>query len=226
MKSKLLTFLFIITNVVLSAQYSGVFLGVNSPLYYTIGYQQQINHRLSASFQTGFLTKPHDEIILGVMSYFGVEDNVTSSIRDGNPKGFNFQTGFQYHWVDYYFGASYSMLILSAEDYLENILLNITGVDLRLPRNTLLTIHSYIYNAGVLVGRKFKFKNPRFFLNIELGVQKTFYTNSEAKSDTGQEINSLRVTLDEDLDSYLIEYGYLPSLNIHFVYRFFRSQLP
>lgn len=213
--------LFILFNLQHSeAQNTELFGGLNLPLNYALGYQQGIDSNFSVSFQAGLLTKPYNTIIIDVIEYFDANESVVNIIRNARSRGVNMQTGFKYHVNKGYVGASYACLILTVEDYMANVLYNYSGLELELPRNTYLTLNSYLHNAGVFFGRKVAFNDPRFSINIELAFQKTFYSTSNIKNDTGQEITSLHEVVNKDLTEYYLDYGIMPSLNLYFSYSF------
>jgi hypothetical protein len=100
---------------------------------------------------------------------------------------------------------------------------NITSYPLR-PRQSVktpvtLTLSSDLYNAGILYGRRFTFKNPKIELHTELSFAKTLGSSSYIDSPQ-KSVESLSGLVDNELKTVYLDYGYLPSINVFFVYKF------
>ncbi len=85
-------------------------------------------------------------------------------------------------------------------------------------------LQSNVWVTGLRVGRSFQFTDSRFGLNTELGLGKILTTKNTFSSNRSA-VDALGVTqrlygnLDNEIDTKLRQYGYLPTLNILLTYR-------
>jgi hypothetical protein len=217
-KSFIILYFLIFSNVVFS-QTSNAFLGIDLPLYYTIGYEQKISNHFSVNAKLGFLTKPFDVTTLDVLKAFGTDELVVNTIGEVFSVGINLQPSVKWHFHKSYIGVSYSYLSLNALNCTLEEIEKLYGVEIPdTGRNTKLSLHSNLQNAGLLYGRKFSFKNPSYGLNLELSILKTFYSSSRLETNHDNSLDVLNTLIDFKLNEYYINYGYIPGINIVFVY--------
>lgn len=208
----LLTFLLVKANY---AQKSSFQIGTQIPLMYSIGFEYETNSKVAFNVQAGILTKPYDAAILNVMKMFGTNEAVVYTIGESFKYGFIFQPSVKYYFNKrYYTGVSYSYYMLFAEASSEDAIQDYYGI--RLPPSistTPLTLQSNLSNIGMYFGRKFNFKNSNVKLLTEISFAKTVYSKSKLMADS-RAVPILIDKVDKDLNSYYVDYGYLPSINV------------
>ena len=204
----------------LLSQNKEIFIGLDVPLYYSFGYEQKIFNHLSLNGKLGILTKPFDVAILNTLKVFDADELLVNTIGDAFSVGISFQPTLKWYLRKTYVGLSYSFLILRANDCPTDAIENYYGISILDRRFTTLNLQSKMHNAGVIFGRKFDFTDTRFSLNLEFSILKTFASKSYLRNDQDQTLETLSNTIDQELNQYYIEYGYLPSINILFVYKF------
>jgi hypothetical protein len=218
---KLLIFLsFLIITIKSFSQDNSVIAGTNIPLFYTVGYQQKISEKFSATVKFGLLTKPYDALILNLLKAFDTDKMLVNTIGEAFSVGYNIQPEIKWHFRKSYVGFSYSYLLLKAVECPSDAIENYYGVSIPNRRSVSLTLKSSLHNAGIFYGRKFQFKNPHFLMAAELSVLKTFKSKSKMTNSQGEELERLSNLIDNQLNTYYVEYGYLPSFNLYFIYKF------
>lgn len=197
-------------------------IGTQIPLNYSVGFEYQIiSNRLAGNMQVGILTSPYDAAILEILKAFGTDEALTNTIGNAFSTGIIAQPSVKYCWKKNYIGLNYSYYGLKAlEAPVEAIE---TYYDTDIPeRNTNkkeFTLKSNLSNAGLFYGRKFTFKEyPKLGLNLELALQKTFSSNSKLEGFSRREPERLNTLISDELNTVYLAYGYLPSVNIFFVY--------
>ena len=81
-----------------------------------------------------------------------------------------------------------------------------------------LQLTSNLYNVGLLIGRRFHFKNPKWQFRTEFAIAKVLGSKTKLSSDYRDLVN-LSVIVNDELEEYYWEYGYLPSLNFYLAYK-------
>ncbi len=201
------------------AQKSIIQLGTQIPLMYSIGYELDINNKISFNTQIGILTKPYDVTILEILKLFGTEEPLTNTIGEAFNFGFIFQPTIKYNFKKNYIGAYYSYYSLNAEETPTDAIENYYNIYLpsRIKNRTNeFILNSKLHNIGLLFGRKFELKNPTLELRLELAFAKTFKSKSKLSSEFG-DMSTISSLIDNELDYYYINYGYLPSFNIFII---------
>jgi len=208
---------------IIFAQENQVFLGVNIPTFYTIGYQHSLNRHFSLNGQVGLLTDPFDEILVNVFESFDADEVLLNTVGEAFSYGLNFQPMLKWHIHKMYLGLTYSYLNLVAKDRPSDVLENYYGITVPSRRSSSeLTLISNLHNAGISFGRSFYFKDPSFSIVVELSVLKTFASSSKIKDKYGDEFSSLSILVDEELSQYYLDYGFVPNISIYLVYTFKR----
>lgn len=203
------------------AQENQVFLGVNIPTYYTVGYQRRLNQHFSFNGQVGILTDPFDEILVNIFEAFDADEVLLNTVGKAFSYGVNFQPMFKWHIRKVYFGIAYSCLNLVAKDRPSDVLENYYGIALNTRRSANeLTLKSTLHNGGISFGRSFNFKNPAFSVILELSVLKTFAAKSFINNEDGDRISALSTLVDSELSQYYIDYAFIPNLSIYLTYSF------
>lgn len=223
-KHKIVVFLcFFLLHHSSSAQKSEITGGLHAPLYYTPGFEYHLTPWFSVNAQVGVLTKPFDQAIVEIAKAFGANREIVNLIGQSYRIGWNFQPTLKFHFGKNYFGLYYSQLRLYADAEPDKVLE--TFYSYNVPswmRSTLnfLTVNSNLHNAGLLYGRRITFQNPAFELRFEASFAKNLESNSQLRYRGGQEVPFLSGFVDQELRQYYLDYGYLPSINMMFVYKF------
>jgi hypothetical protein len=202
-------------------------VGTQIPIQYALQYDYQFHKHWSADVQGGILTTPYDKVILSVMKSLGVNQDIVNVITSVFNFGVLSQAGVNYHFNKNYVGLTGSWMHLQAADAPISAVeaafgVNVSSYPLR-PRQSIktpvqLTLTSDLFNAGILYGRRFTFKNPKIELHTEFSFAKTLYSTSAIDSEQ-KSVEQLSTIANDELKSIYIDYGYLPSINVFFVYK-------
>lgn len=201
------------------AQNKEIFIGLDLPLYYSLGYEQKISDHISLNGKLGVLTNPFDVIILDLLKEFDADELLVNTIGDAFSVGINLQPTLKWYIRKTYIGLSYSFLMLNAKDCPMNAIENYYEISIPDRYSSSLTLQSNLHNAGFILGRKFNIKDSRYVLNLEFSLMKTFASNSYLKKEREQSLESLSNAIDNKLNQYFVNYGYFPSINVFFVYK-------
>jgi hypothetical protein len=220
-KFKLILFALLLGQLI-KAQSSEIAIGTQVPLIYSIGYEYKLKQPFSFNLQLGLLTKPYDKAILSTLKLFGTDEALVNTIGNAFTYGICLQPTIKYHYKKNYFGVYYSYYNLNAKDAPVQAIESYYGVSI--PTKTGRTERTFnlvsnLHNAGLLYGRRIAFKNPKLELRLEFAVAKTFTSDSYLYGSSGFSNPTLNSLIDQELRAYYLQYGYLPSLNIFFVYK-------
>lgn len=221
MQRILFFFLFSLIEVFPShAQVSRVSIGTQIPLNYSIGYEYEFQNNLGIQGQIGLLTKPYDKAILGVMKAFGSDEAIVNTIGQAFTYGGVAQIGLRYHRKDWVFGIHTSFYSLNAHETPVGLLEVYYNVSLPpRVRSHAIALNSKLYNAGVSAGYELKLKDDRNRVLFEFAFAKTFASANLLMSEYG-DLKRLGDLVNEELKSYFLQYGYLPSINIFYTRTF------
>ena len=208
-----------------------VFVGVQTPIDYTLGYRFQFNQRFSVQAQGGFIAAPFEQYTLKLLESFGLDPNLSRvidrSFRQGTSAGLGFTVHANSPWYGTVFGqyVHFSAGPITPADglgvYFKQ---DFSGFGLLDSPSFVFNLQSNLWVAGLRLGRSFRFGTSRFGLNTELGLGKIFLTKNTFSSNRSG-IDGLGVTqrlytnLDNEIDNKLRQYGFLPTLNVLFTYR-------
>lgn len=228
--NKLTVFLIVILPFSLVAQHS-IKIGTQFPIQYAIQYDYQFHPKWSANAQIGVLTKPYDDVILNVLGVLGVEQQIVNVLSSAFKFGVITQLGSNYHFGKNYVGALGSWIHLNAADTPVSAVeaafnVSVAAYPTRPRQSNLnpvsLTLASDLYNVGILYGRRFTFANPKIELHTEFSFAKTIASSSYVESPQ-RALESLSTMVDAELKTTYLDYGFLPSINVFFVYKFGRN---
>jgi hypothetical protein len=208
-----------------------VFVGVQIPLNYTLGYRYQFSRRLSAQVQGGLIAAPFERYTLKLLEGFGLDPNLSRVIDRSFRQGSSVSLGVSVHANSPWYGTLYGQYIhflagpITPADGL-GVYFNrdFSGFNLLNSPAFVFNLQSNIWVAGLRVGRSFQFNNSRFGLNTELGLGKILTTKNTFSSNRSA-VDALGVTqrlydnLNNEIDTKLRQYGYLPTLNVLLTYR-------
>jgi hypothetical protein len=210
----------------LFAQHS-IKIGTQFPSQYAVQYDYQFHPKWSANGQVGVLTEPYDQIILSLLQTLGVEKALVSVISNTFKFGTISQLGINHHFKKNYVGVTGSWMHLQAANAsvasVESAFNTTVASYPFRPRQTTsgpvsLTLASDLYNVGALVGHRFTFKNPRIELHTEFSFAKVVGSTSTVESPQ-KSVETLSALVDQELKTTYLDYGYLPSINVYFVYK-------
>ncbi len=205
-----------------------IYAGTQIPVKYDIGFEYKISPKISANFNIGILTKPYDEAILGILEEFGVSQPYIKMIGNTFKIGIVGDLGVRYHYKKNYFGIYGQNIYLFAQtsptDQVERnlnikITRNITFGNRTAPQ---LDLKSNLWQMGLLYGRRFELKNPKYEFKAELALSANLTSTSKMYLD-GIENAKLSELIDSELKPVYKDYAYLPSLNVYFVYKFLQK---
>lgn len=212
---------------------SNVFAGTQFPLQFTAGYQYQLHPVVSLRVQAGAMAHPLDKIFLYSMEQSGLDKNLSRIIKESFTVGYLGTAGVNVHYRKYYFGLYGQYVHLRGQGPLTEALYTYYKKDLPtipaefqpLLDGLQLKWQSNIWNAGLLMGRKFLLPNPRFAIHTELGFTRTFssansFASNNAFLDQTSLADQIYARLDQEFDNAFRKYGYYPSINIYFFYHF------
>jgi len=224
MKHLLLT-VFLILSIPSFSQTPGhrhtIKAGLDIPLQYKIGYSYRLNHRFSLNAAAGLLVAPFDDMLIGLMESFGVDQGVGRLMRSSFKNGKVLTFGGNYFiGQKYYAGVRMNYGIFTAEDAPRILLEGLFPEDLLPANGVMLEVRSKVWFAGLLVGRQFQLGSPRWVLNTELSFGKALASKNSTRSIPRLPLGRL----DQDIDKLLLDnyrqYGYVITLNVHVGYRF------
>jgi hypothetical protein len=206
------------------AQQSEVFAGVQVPLFYTVGYQQKLNNHFTLTGQVGILTSPFNVALMNIMKQFDANEVLVNTIGNAFSMGINIQPTLKWHFNHFYIGVSYSWLRLTAKDSPSDLIQSYYGISLPSLWEYDLKLKSDLHNAGLVFGREFFFKKAPVSIHLDLMVLKTFASKSYLENSTDMVMSKLSDAINQRLNYYYIHYGFLPSLNLTFAYKFGTQQ--
>lgn len=241
MKKNILTLLLFLTAVAASAQYNnrridydyeemGSFLkfGTQIPFQHSIIYDHKITPAFSLNAGFGLIAAPYPGMILSTLEGRNViSQNDKEIIKRSWQNGITYQVGANVHFTNNYVRLFGQMAHLNA-DLAVTDLANLY-LDTNLPAITgflnPIDIRSNAPMIGLLYGRRFTFPSSPHEIHIEGSISKTLGHNTTYRTgtfiDNFDVINDLIYNeVDDDLDKYFNDYGWIPSINVYYVYRF------
>jgi hypothetical protein len=207
---------------------SSIKIGTQIPIQYALQYDYQFHPRWSGNVQAGVLTKPYDQVILSLLKSLGVAQEIVNVLTSAFNFGIITQVSANYHFKKNYVCVTGSWLHLQAADAPVSAVETAFGVSVASyplrPRQiaktpVTLTLSSDLYNVGILYGRRFIFKNPKIELHTEFSFAKVLGSSSYVESPQ-RSVESLSAIVNNELKTDYLDYGYLPSINVFFVYKF------
>jgi hypothetical protein len=207
------------------SQKVALYAGTQIPVKYDIGFEYKISRKISTNFNLGILTTPYDEAILGILEELGVSQPYIKMIGNTFKVGVVGDLGVRYHYKKNYFGIYGQNIYLFAQttptDQLErNLNIKISKfIAFGNRPNPQLSLKSDLWQMGVLYGRRFELKNPKYEFRTEIAVSANITSKSKLYLDNVENAK-LSELIDKELKPTYKDYAYLPSLNVYFVYKF------
>lgn len=209
---------------------NSLLVGTQIPLQFTAGYEHRLSSKWSTRVQAGFVTKPYSGFIVDAMEAYGMDKYLSRVIRKSFQSGVVFGLGPNFHFGKNYLGLTGQYMRLKAGGITPADALSIhfqrdfSQFDLNALPAFEFTMQSNIINAGLLFGRQFLLRNPRFAINAEAGIAKiiasknSFSSNRPVVDQTGFAAN-LYKELDQEMRSAYWKHGFIPTINLYLVYR-------
>ena len=208
-----------------------VFVGLQVPLNYTIGYRYRFSQRISAEAQGGIIAAPFDRYTLTLLEGFGLDPTLSQVIDRSFQQGSTASLGITVHanspWYGTLFGqyAHFSAGPITPADglgvYFQR---DFSSFGLLGSPSFVFNLQSNLWITGLRVGRSFQFGDSPFGLNTELSLGKIIATKNTFSSNRSG-VDALGVTqrlynsLDNEIDTNLRQHGFLPTLNVLLTYR-------
>lgn len=209
---------------------SSLLAGTQIPLQFTVGFEYRLSRQLSARVQAGIISKPYSGFVVDAMEAYGMDKYLARVIRKSFRGGTVLGLGTNFHFRKNYLGLFGQYMRLNAggitpadalsihfkKDFSE---FNLNGLPV-----FEFTMQSNMINAGLLFGRQFHLRNPRFAINAEAGIAKIVASKNSFSSnrkivDQTRFASNLYKELDEEMRSAYWKHGFIPTLNLYLVYR-------
>ena len=203
--------------------------GTQIPLQFTAGYEHRLSRRLSARVQAGFVSKPYSGFIVDAMEAYGMDEYLSRVIRKSFQSGIVFGLGPNFHFGKNYLSVfgQYMRLkgggITPADALSIHFKKDFSQFDINGLPAFEFAMQSNIINAGLLFGRQFHLRNPRFAIKAEAGIAKIIASKNSFSSnrnivDGTRFASNLYKELDEEMRSAYWKHGFIPTLNLYLVY--------
>jgi hypothetical protein len=242
MKTRIiLAFVFLIVSTASMAQYrerstlqtndptpKGYFkIGTQIPFQHSIIYDHVITPGFSINGGIGLITGPYTNMAFSGLENRGIIRASDKHVLDRTfQMGVTYQLGANFHFAKNYVRMYGQLMHLNGElsySDLANLYLgtNIPDVTRFLSP---IDIKSNIPMVGVLYGRRFSI-GENSEIHVEGSIGKTLGHNTTYKTNTFLDnldiVNDVLYSgVENDLDSYFTQKGWVPSLNVYYVYKF------
>jgi hypothetical protein len=157
---------------------------------------------------------------------FGADDETIRMIENAYKSGVVLEAGLNYNFRKSYVGLFYQQINLRggsspASGYEEQFNTDINTLPVKPNRpelvETELTIQSNLSQLGMLYGRRFMLKNPKYEIDVEAGFSKNVGSVTKITSEN-RETNTFSDEVNNEFDDWYSRYAYIPSLTVAFVY--------
>lgn len=202
-------------------------IGTQIPFQHSIVYDHGITPGFSINGGIGFITGPYTNLLFSGLENRGViKSNERQVIDRTFQLGVTYQLGANFHFDRNYIRAYGQLVTLNGDmsySDLANVYLGTNIPDVTRFLNPI-DIRSSVPMVGVLYGRRFSI-GENSEIHLEGSIGKTLGHNTRYETNTFLDrigvLNDLIYSgLDNDLDSYFTKQGWIPSLNVYYVYKF------
>jgi hypothetical protein len=238
-KYSLLVLLFLAISTASVAQYNRVQrtlpvdansylkIGTQIPFQHSIIYDHRITEGFSINGGFGLIAAPYTGLISSSLEKKGLVSSNDRAIIDRSFRsGLSYELGANMHFQRNYvrvFGQLTRLRGDLALTDLANIYFD-TNIPPVAKFLSPIEIRSTVPMVGALFGRRFPV-GPRSEIHAELSISKTLGHSTSYK--TGTFVDNIEIVndiayneLDNDLDLFFDKYGWIPSLNLYYVYKF------
>jgi hypothetical protein len=202
-------------------------IGTQIPFQHSIIYDHRITPGFSINGGLGLISGPYTNMIFSGLENRGMISSADRKVIDRSfQMGITYQLGANFHFGKNYV-RTYGQLMhlngdLSYTD-LANLYLNTNIPDITRFLNPI-DIKSNVPMIGVLYGRRFAI-GQNSEIHVEGSIGKTLGHNTKYTTNTFLDrldfVNEVVYNgVDNDLDTYFSQKGWLPSLNVYYVYKF------
>jgi hypothetical protein len=201
--------------------------GTQVPFQHSLIYDHRITPGFSINGGLGLIAAPYTNMRFAALENRGL---ITSTDRDVLERSFrsglSYQLGANFHFQKNYVRVFGQLTHLNGDLAITDLVNLYLKTNIPPVANFLnpIEINSNVPMVGMLFGRRFPV-GPRSEFHAEVSLSKTLGHNTTYK--TGTFVDHLAVVndivysgLNHDLDNYFSNYGWIPSLNIYYVYKF------
>lgn len=202
-------------------------IGTQIPFQHSIIYDHGITPGFSINGGIGFITGPYTNVVFSGLENKGmISSNERAIINRTFQLGVTYQLGADFHFDKNYIRAYGQLMTLNGDmsySDLANLYLGTNIPDVTRFLNPI-DIRSNVPMVGVLYGRRFSI-GENSEIHLEGSIGKTLGHNTKYETNTfldrvGVVNDILYSGIDNDLDSYFTKNGWLPSINVYYVYKF------
>mgnify|MGYP001361437455 CR=1 FL=1 len=241
-------------------------LGTEFPLQHYIGVNYQFNPKFSADLSYGIVDSPYNNELYDWIKVPSKHEARKDFLQEITDDGSVIAFGGNVHKNKWYFGIHCQFIKLNASTSYEQLLVNeLIQEELSSSEQALLdsvlmllkgpfgrfifnldervSMESSLFQLGLKIGRQFQFKNPKWSMNVELGLTANMYTKTETFYDrnlVSRVENLARTQLSsedseqilkhlnfdergEQVNEFFRDYGYIPGLRIGFSYLLYKK---
>ena len=202
-------------------------IGTQVPFQHSIIYDYGITPGFSINGGIGFITGPYTNVLFSGLENRGVIARNERAVLDRTFQlGVSYQLGANFHFDRNYIRAYGQLMTLNGDlsySDLANLYLGTNIPDITRFLNPI-DVRSTVPMIGASYGRRFPI-GERSEIHLEGSIGKTLGHDTNYKTGTFLDgmnlINDVVYSgIDKDLDSYFTRYGWVPSLNVYYVYKF------
>ena len=241
-------------------------LGTEFPLQHYLGINYQHTTKLSADLTLGFVGSPYNDELYDWINVPAEQESRKDFLQLTTDDGWAIGVGGNLHKNKWYFGVYGQLIRLNASgSYREIINSDLIQNDIASGEKALLdsvlmlldnplgrlivdlddkiSTKTMLFQLGLKAGRKFQFKDPKWSMNVELGITANMYANTTTIYDrdlapiiesfaqnqvTGSNSGQIQENLDferqgERIDEFFKDYGYIPGLRIGVSYLLYKK---
>jgi hypothetical protein len=202
-------------------------IGTQIPFQHSLIYDHRITEGFSINGGIGLVGTPYTGMRLSSLENRNLISANDKTIIDRSFRsGMSYQIGANMHFNRNYVRVFGQLLNLKADLALTDLANLYFDTNIPPFANFLnpIEVRSNVPMAGALFGRRFPI-GQRSEIHAEVSVSKTL--GHSTRYTTGTFIDNIEIVndiayneLDNDLDDYFTKYGWVPSLNIYYVYKF------
>jgi hypothetical protein len=201
-----------------------------APVQVGVGLEASLTNRFSLSIQTGLLREPNSALMMKSFEAFGADKEIILMIEDAYKSGVILEAGLNYNFKKSYVGLFYQQINLKSGNspayiYETQFDTDVNTLSVKPGRPVLvetnLIIQSNLSQLGFLYGRRFMLKNPKYEIDVEVGISKNIGSVTKVTS-KNREVDTLSKEVNMELDDWYSGHAYIPSVSFAFVYNISR----
>ena len=208
-------------------------INLEFPIQMGIGYEYDLNQKVSLQTQLGLLREPNTSIVLWSLDVVGVDETTNNLLEQAFSSGTVWELGVNYQLSKYYIGIYHQVAWLKGEDTAVDLIEAVLNIDLESRRirrargngggggNSItesdITLNTSLNQLGVLVGRKFPIQNQHLIL--EFGISANVFSSSSLSS-ADFDLAGVSESMDDYLKDIFSNYGFIPSITVGYEWSF------